>query len=362
MKRLFSIFIGIVLLVATGAIAEQKLLPTKPNSGTIGVLEKAWSTAAVGRLILPEVSAPSGNPTTNSGWLYVKDKSGTSALYFENDAGSVSEIAVTATAFDDIGDPDAAGTIAFTTYQQTITSTKTDDDGILIQGLGAFGDVSVLRVEQKTGNPTDGTVLEVVAADANVDPLVVSSSSRANALVVGQGAGTVSVAGALTVGGTASVTGILSNAGGISPGSATDSLWKTDTINVTNSQIKALRASPLTLVAAPGAGKFIEFAGATIAMNYGSNVLTESTDNLVIQYNTSGLDASASIETTGFLDQSADMIAVVVPSAIAGAAATSFTNRALELFNSGDGEIAGNAGNDTTLIIKVTYRIHATGL
>jgi hypothetical protein len=205
-------------------------------------------------------------------------------------------------------------------------------------------------------------VLEVVAADDNVDPLVVSASNLANALVVGQNTGTVACAGAVTVAGTTTSTGLITGTAGLSVGTATDSILKTDTVAVTNSQLKALRAAPLALVAAPGSGKFIEFVSATIAMNYGSNVLSESTDNLVIQYHTSGLDASAAIETTGFLDQAADMIATVHATDIAGAAATSFTNLALELFNSGDGEIAGNAGNDTTLIIKITYRIHATGL
>lgn len=340
----------------------EEIYPKTPDSGRIGKSNRPWGEAYIDKIILPQISAPSGNPASNTGWLYVKDKGGDTALYFENDAGSVSEIAVTATAFDDIGDPDAAGTIAFTTYAQTITATKTDGDMLNIQGLGNFGDVSVVRIEQKTGNPTDGTVLEVVAADANVDPLVVSSSSQANALVVGQGAGAVSVAGALTVGGTAGVTGLLTATAGISAGNASDSKLLTDTVEISNAELKALRAAPKTLVAAPGADKFIELVSAWIIMDYGSNVLTESTDNLVIQYNTSGLDASAAIETTGFLDQSADMICYVVGASIAGAAATSFVNKALELFNNGDGEFGGNAGNDTTLTVKVSYRIHTAGL
>lgn len=113
-----------------------------------------------------------------------------------------------ATAFDDIGDPDAAGTIAMTTYAQTFTSTKTDGDMFNFQGLGAFGDVSVVRIESKTGNPTDGTVLEVVSHDANVDPLVVSSSASASAFVVGQD-GNTSMGGNLAVTGNTTLTGTL---------------------------------------------------------------------------------------------------------------------------------------------------------
>jgi len=169
------------------------------------------------------------------------------------------------------------------------------------------------------------------------------------------------VTGAIT-GATVATTGITTATGGLSAGSAADSTLKTDTITITNAQLKALRATPKTLVAAPAAGSMIEFISAVIAMNYGSNVLSETADNLQVQYNTSNLAAAAVIETTGFLDQNADMIAICTGTDIAGAAATSFVARALELKNTGDGEFGGNAGNDTTLIVKVTYRIHVTGL
>jgi hypothetical protein len=147
--------------------------------------------------------------------------------------------------------------------------------------------------------------------------------------------------------------------GGIFAGDSTSYL-KTDTVEITNAEIKALRATPKTLVAAPGAGYVIQFVYATLIMDYGTNVLTESTDNLVIQHHTSGIDVSGSIETTGFLDQAADMILYVPPASAAMAATVA--NQALELFNTGDGEIAGNAGADTTLTVKITYWIHATGL
>ena len=148
----------------------------------------------------------------------------------------------------------------------------------------------------------------------------------------------------------------------ISPGNAYDSELKTDTVRITNAQIKALRASPKELVAAPGAGKFIEFISAFLILDYGSNVLTESTDNMVIQYHTSGVDATGAIEATGFIDASADTMIEVLPSALAYNAATNIVNKALELFNTGDGEYAGNAAADTTMIVKITYRIHTTGL
>jgi hypothetical protein len=115
-------------------------------------------------------------------------------------------------------------------------------------------------------------------------------------------------------------------------------------------------------VAAPGADYFIEFVSAVLILDYGSEALTETSDNLVIQYGTSGADVSAAIESGSFIDAEADTMTFVTPSAIAGMAAASAVNDNLVLFNTGDGEIGGNATGDTTITAKVTYRIHKAGL
>lgn len=337
----------------------EEFYPKTPHSGRLGKASKPWKEVHADKIVIPQISAPSTDPDSNTGWLYVKDKGGDTALYFENDAGSVSEVAVTATAFDDIGDPDAAGTIALTTYKQSITGTKTDDNIMHFQSLGNAGDVSSFKFEQKTGNPTDGTLVEIVTADANMDPLVVSSSSQAGALTVGQGAGTVAVAAALTVGGTAAVTGVLTATAGAVLGTSKVITEKT---TLTSAQVKALRATPIAISVAPGADYMIEFIGALLVLDYGSNVFTESSDNLVIQYETSGVDASAAITSNGFLTATADTITTVIPATIAGAAASSFNGKKLMIFNSGDGEIAGNAANDSTVDVYCTYRVHALGL
>lgn len=129
---------------------------------------------------------------------------GTSGIY-ENvgttTACNFDKFAASNTTFDNLGDAGAAGTISLSTFAQNITSAKTDGDMLIIDGQGDFGDVSVLRVQSSTGNPTDGTVLEVVSHDANVDPLVVSSSGQAGALIVGQN-GSVAIALNLDVTGT----------------------------------------------------------------------------------------------------------------------------------------------------------------
>jgi hypothetical protein len=97
--------------------------------------------------------------------------------------------------------------------------------------------------------------------------------------------------------------------------------------------------------------------------NAGTNALTESADNLAIEYdNGTGSAVTAAIETTAFIDQIADQVAVILPATIAVATAASTVNKNLALINTGDGEFGGNAANDATMTVKVAYRVHATGL
>lgn len=143
---------------------------------------------------LPQIAAPAGNPKNNTGWLYVKDSAGTTKLYFEDDAGSVTDLVSTsATLWSNIGNPAAAKTITFGTYATILTSAKTDGDMFTFRGTGNFGDVSVVKIESITGNPTDGTVLEVVSHDPDADALVVTANSI-NSLVVA-GSGNVNILG-----------------------------------------------------------------------------------------------------------------------------------------------------------------------
>ena len=326
------------------------------------------------------------------------DKSGTVAMTTDVSTAAPAVNAVTGAAADT--------TIAFTAYQGTFTSTLTNKDMFTIQGLGAFGDVSVMRVEQKTGNATDGTVLEVVSADADVDALLVTANATSVVRVTGAGAlaitGATGITGATTITGAATVSSTFQVAGAttltstlavngnatIGDNSGTVAVNSSDwdistagamsgiasiafdnsaviyntTVACNNACIKGLRAAPLALVATPGADKFVELVSAVLILNYGSEVLTESVDNLVIQYNTSGTDITAAIESTGFIDSNADIIKVVLPSAAVDVTAANSINKAVELFNTGDGELAGNASNDTTLSIRVSYRVHTAGL
>ena len=137
----------------------------------------------------------------------------------------------------------------------------------------------------------------------------------------------------------------------------------TDAVELTNTELKALNATPKELVAAQGADKFIEFVSALLVLDYGTNVLTESADNLDIEYDDgTGPAVCATIECTDFIDQAADQVMLAAPVVIAGSTtAASTVNKNLALL-SNEGDFAGNAADDTTMTVIVRYRIHTLGL
>lgn len=133
-------------------------------------------------------------------------------------------------------------------------------------------------------------------------------------------------------------------------------------VTLTSAQVKALAATPQVLVPVLGATKLIEFLSATLFLDYGgTNVFTEAADNLVVKYtDDSGVAVSDIIETTGFIDQSADTFTRGVPIKDAIVAGTGAIGQQLVLDNN-NAEIAGNAGNDNTLTIWTLFRIIETG-
>ncbi len=134
---------------------------------------------------------------------------------------------------------------------------------------------------------------------------------------------------------------------GVSPGNA-GSILKVDKVTLSNSDIKALRATPKVLVASPGSGKWLEFESITLILNAGSEALTESSDDMRVQYSVSGATASPNIDATGFIDQTSDSIIHVADIGFVAQALANVENDGLQLKNTGDGEYAGNASNPIT--------------
>jgi len=258
MKKMFGWILAMLMMMAlvVPAVAEEYFPPPGDGKGVIGGRNgEAWRLGIFDQFTLKEISAPSGNPPSNTGWLYVKDKTGTSALYFEDDAGSVVQVGASSVEWDDIGDPSAAGTVAFTTYAQTLTSTKTDGDMVTIEALGAFGDYAVLHVKSSTGNPTNGTILKLTSHDADVNALeaignilatgdvtitgALSATTLYNAAIASAASGNVALTinasgnGAITIGGTSTGStifpGVVSFTGNVGIGNAAS-----DTLTITS--------------------------------------------------------------------------------------------------------------------------------
>lgn len=131
-------------------------------------------------------------------------------------------------------------------------------------------------------------------------------------------------------------------------------------VSITNAEMLALRATPKTLVAAPGAGKVLEFISAILLFDY-TGAYTETTDNMAVRYNnTTGVIVSQAIEATGFVDATADTMTNALAKIDAIASAAGSANLALVLHNTGDGEYGG--GNAANVIrVKVNYRVWSTG-
>lgn len=143
-----------------------------------------------------------------------------------------------------------------------------------------------------------------------------------------------------------------------------DSPYRSVEVTVSQAEIVALRATPKEIVAAPGAGKVIDFIAAHIQLVYGgTGNNTETSANLGIKYTDgSGVQVCETVEATGFIDQTASTNTSARKKLDPIVAASGATNKALVLHNLGAGEYGTTGGTPTsTLKVKVIYAVHAAG-
>ena len=130
-------------------------------------------------------------------------------------------------------------------------------------------------------------------------------------------------------------------------------------VSLSSSDILALRATPKTLVSAPGAGLLLEFVSAVLLLDATATAYVESSANLAVKYtNGSGVKVSDDIEATGFIDQTADTMTNARAKADAIVAKSGCENKALVLHNLGAGEYTTGTG---TMRVKVSYKVWTTG-
>lgn len=137
---------------------------------------------------------------------------------------------------------------------------------------------------------------------------------------------------------------------------------------LTNAQIKVLRATPQTIVAAPGAGKIIQPIAAYVGLVYGgTNAFTGAVnDNLGLKLKDGTGTTLMSGGVQGFIQATNSAMSLFVPAVAAGASVNvskaNSDNQPLVVHNITAAEIAGNAANDNTMIVVVQYCVINSGL
>ena len=127
---------------------------------------------------------------------------------------------------------------------------------------------------------------------------------------------------------------------------------KTATVTVSSAELLALNATPKTLLAAPGAGKALILVAAELWLDYATTAYggIAAGEDLAIK----GTDAAgatlATVETTGFLDATADAFRYVEPTTTAARTPVANAPLVLHLLT---GEIATG---DSPLKLRLLYR------
>lgn len=117
--------------------------------------------------------------------------------------------------------------------------------------------------------------------------------------------------------------------------------------SVTAAQLRALAATQIELVPAPGSGKVLEFVSAHLWLDFGAvahNAPSNAGDDLAIRYTDGSGQIVASQEATGFINASADAHRFLKAGAAPAATVTDVvpvSNAALVLDNVGIAEFGG---------------------
>lgn len=128
---------------------------------------------------------------------------------------------------------------------------------------------------------------------------------------------------------------------------------------VSSAELLALRAAPKTLVAAPGAGKVLEFVSMLAIADNGTAYVVGTNDFVVRYKDGSGDIISQILDTAGLLDQTTDIMTQVMPLATdSKTPKADCENQPLVLHNSGGSELTTGTG---VLRCKVAYRTWRTG-
>lgn len=143
----------------------------------------------------------------------------------------------------------------------------------------------------------------------------------------------------------------------VETGNMDETLIKYAVVEISSAELLALFTTPKQLVAAPGAGKILEFISLLLAYDYLTTAYTiGAATNLQVKYTDgSGVAVSTTQAVTGMIDQTSDQVRAVDK---LEASVTPAVNAALVLTLAGANPTLGVG----TIHAEVTYRTIPTGL
>ena len=139
---------------------------------------------------------------------------------------------------------------------------------------------------------------------------------------------------------------------------------QTVSVTLTNSQVRNLGNSSVTLINAPGIGKVIAIEHACVKLNVGATATAFSgSGNLQIGYgraptvSPSNQDIITNAMVNASLGATTNQLARTFATANTGAAYSLSSNMAIVLYKSTAAVLGGNAANDNTITVSLTYQI-----
>ena len=285
MKRIFSTLMCLVLVLLFAMPVDAGTPSRRPYG-----------------IRFQDEGADHGTPPDGFLDLYVNGDT----LYVITDAGTKTSVMLSGTAWDDLAVPDANEALDMTTYSTTWDFGGTVDMFVL-EFTGAFGDVSGMLLEQKTGNPTDGTLFEMKLAVGETDPDFMSAKAGASEVFNLDAAGTITIAGTKGAGttidansldfiGAGTISAAASSAITINP-NAGNAAGEDLIITAHNIQLTATGAITMSPDAAVTTAITITDTDYTNALSVGANAILGTTG--IINYDNFDVDASGNLAAVG---------------------------------------------------------------
>lgn len=214
------------------------------------------------------------------------------------------------------------------------------------------------------------SAIAAVATSATAGVPLVSAGAAADpafgtAVVAGGGTGVTSATAYAVLTGGTTATGafqsvasvgtagqvLTSNGAGALPSFQAAPGIQSATVTLTNAEVKALNATPITVLAAQGAGNYVNLIAGYARMNYGGNDAFTGTYRVSLQQGgvrisnnvtESGFNATVTTYSNFFVDTTFNSDSTVLNSAVT---------------ISSDDPIGGNASNDNTVTVTIYYNV-----